>query len=350
MRELVLQIGLDSLDIRMLRLLHLLLVEKNVSRVATLLGQSQPTVSQALRKCREIFGDPLLVRNANQLTTTARGDALCAALETALAVLDNSAHPAESFEPGTATTRFRIAAVNSFGCFLIPTISAIVRGQAPGAGIDFLVAADHPYISRDLGDGKIDIVVGNWPDPSEGLQQSVLLASTPCCIMRSDHPFAGRRRLTLEEYLSVDHISPTSTSNCQYSPVDGQLHKLRKQRRIAVSMPEFSLIPLVVAETDLIFTTARPFGDHIIARDSAGSLTAIEAPPELGAINLHMLWHARTQTDPAMRWMRDVIRQAVKHMKFEQAEDAAEPAPVQQTIPVRGGRSSPKRTEASIQA
>lgn len=55
--------GLDSsIDVRLLRVTHLLLQEQNVSRVATLLGLSQPAVSLSLKRARAVFGDPLLVR------------------------------------------------------------------------------------------------------------------------------------------------------------------------------------------------------------------------------------------------------------------------------------------------
>ena len=49
----------EVIDSHLLKVLHTLLTESSVSRTAALLGQSQPTVSVALRKLREMTGDPL---------------------------------------------------------------------------------------------------------------------------------------------------------------------------------------------------------------------------------------------------------------------------------------------------
>ncbi|MEJ1158359.1 helix-turn-helix domain-containing protein [Prosthecomicrobium sp. N25] len=57
-----------DLDIRLLRTLHLLLTESSVSRVARILGQTQPAVSASLKRLRETFGDPLLVRSVAVMT------------------------------------------------------------------------------------------------------------------------------------------------------------------------------------------------------------------------------------------------------------------------------------------
>jgi hypothetical protein len=54
----------QHLDIHLIRILYLLLVEKNVSRVALKLNQPQPSISASLRKLRELTGDALLVRGA----------------------------------------------------------------------------------------------------------------------------------------------------------------------------------------------------------------------------------------------------------------------------------------------
>src|SRR5687768_13647845 len=77
-----------ELDIRLLRILQLLLTERSVSRVAERLGQTQPAVSATLRQLREIFGDPLLVRSGNSLVPTVRAIEMAAAVEATLASFD----------------------------------------------------------------------------------------------------------------------------------------------------------------------------------------------------------------------------------------------------------------------
>ena len=60
----------EHLDLHLIRILYMLLCEKNVSRVAMKLDQTQPSVSAALQKLRDLTGDPLLVRGGRGMVPT----------------------------------------------------------------------------------------------------------------------------------------------------------------------------------------------------------------------------------------------------------------------------------------
>lgn len=55
----------DPLDTYLLRVLVTLLAERNLTRVATRMNQTQPAISAALRRLRTAFQDDLLVRSRN---------------------------------------------------------------------------------------------------------------------------------------------------------------------------------------------------------------------------------------------------------------------------------------------
>src|SRR5580693_3908713 len=93
------QMSKEIIDSHLIKVLHTLLTESSVSRTATLLGQSQPTVSVALRKLREMTGDPLLVRSGSRMVPTSHALTL---IEPAAQALNNIAailHPTSSFNP-----------------------------------------------------------------------------------------------------------------------------------------------------------------------------------------------------------------------------------------------------------
>jgi len=62
--------------------------DQGVSRTAIRMNQSQPAISAALKRLREIFGDPLLVRDKNTMVPTARALTVAAQARAALALLD----------------------------------------------------------------------------------------------------------------------------------------------------------------------------------------------------------------------------------------------------------------------
>jgi len=64
---------LDKIDLHLIRVLHTVLTERSVSRAAIRLGMYQPAVSAALKRLRELAGDPLLVRSGSGMVPTDAG-------------------------------------------------------------------------------------------------------------------------------------------------------------------------------------------------------------------------------------------------------------------------------------
>src|SRR5690349_1965902 len=60
----------DKIDLHLIRVLHTVLTERSVSRAALRLGMYQPQVSAALKRLRELSGDPLLVRSGAAMVPT----------------------------------------------------------------------------------------------------------------------------------------------------------------------------------------------------------------------------------------------------------------------------------------
>ena len=121
----------QHLDIHLIRILYLLLVEKNVSRVALKLNQPQPSISASLRKLRELTGDPLLVRGARGMVPTQHGESL---LKPAKRILDE----AESlfvkktpFVPQEEARTFNIAAPDYLDSQFLPNVVAMLRRGSP---------------------------------------------------------------------------------------------------------------------------------------------------------------------------------------------------------------------------
>lgn len=64
--------NLQPSDLNLLPILEALIEERHVSRAAIRLNRSQPAVSHALARLRDIFNDPLLARGEGGLQPTAR--------------------------------------------------------------------------------------------------------------------------------------------------------------------------------------------------------------------------------------------------------------------------------------
>ena len=88
--------------------------------------------------------------------------------------------------------------------------------------------------------------------------------------------------------------------------VDDALARLGLERRVTVALPHAMVAPHVIASSDLLLTMPER-----VARVLAPplDLVVLEPPQELPltGFTISMLWHDRTHSDPARRWLRDVI-------------------------------------------
>src|SRR5689334_3887889 len=118
------------MDLGMLRALHLLLEQRNLSAVAREIGMSQPALSHALARMRQIFDDQLLVRERNLLVPTARALQLQEQLRVIVPELQHLFSDQE-FVPAESTQTFKIALTDHAGQVIIPEFVRRLNEQAP---------------------------------------------------------------------------------------------------------------------------------------------------------------------------------------------------------------------------
>lgn len=302
-----------AFDVRLMRTLLLLVTECSVSRTAEILGQTQPTVSLALKRLRELVGDPLLVRSGGVLVPTERGLELRATLQRLLVDIDTLLAPPPSFDPTRTERRFRIAAANCLDSAFLPRIFARLAEEAPKASIDVATLPGHDELMAHLADGSLDLVVGNWPRPPEQLRLAPLLSTPIKCVVAANHRLAATiGSLSMERYLAERHLSPSADVMKQYSPIDGRLMELGLNRHIAASVPEYAIVPHMLAGSDLIFTTGAPFAEQMA---ETGNFAVINAPVEFGCMDFYLLWHDCKHHSPAHIWFRHLVKAAVSDLK-----------------------------------
>jgi DNA-binding transcriptional LysR family regulator len=321
---------INGLDVRLLRTLLIILTECSVSRTAETLGQTQPTVSLALRRLRKIVGDPLLVRNGSHMVPTEHGEALREPVRRILDDLDRHLTPSTGFEPERSDRIFRIIAKNCLSIVLIPRIVERIRARCPTATVEICHVSTSEEMVRALADGETDLVLGDWPNPPEQLRMAPLLTTDIVCLVGMRHPKAAAHAFSMDDYLQLDHISPSGGQSARLSPIDGRLQELNLQRRNVTVVPEYGIIPYVLAQTDLIFTTGRPFAEHLA---SMMPFSVIDAPPEFGQMHLYMLWHDRSHRAPAHRWLRDLIRGAANEFRAIETSSGARGSKRRATAP-----------------
>jgi DNA-binding transcriptional LysR family regulator len=293
----------DSLDTHLLRVLCTLVAEHSASRAAIKLNQSQPAVSNALKRLRETFKDPLFSVDKGRLIPTERALELSVKARAILGELDAMLTGPETFEPGKTEVSFRIASPDFLSVSVLTGVVRGLRREAPFARLlSRPLGPDFDYQGA-LADGELDIVVGNWPAPPENLHLTTLIEDEIVCVVANDHPLA-RSGITADQYLHAAHIAPTPYSVAQRGVVETHLASLNLSRHVTVALPYFSTALHLLPGTDLVFTTSRHFARHF-ARFLP--LTILPAPFDFPPMRFYQLWHERTHLAESHRWLRKLL-------------------------------------------
>jgi len=300
--------NLQTLDLHQLNILHLLLNECSVTRVAQKSGQAQPAVSRTLRRLREVLDDPLLVRNGARLVHTERAADLRAPVAEILAQVARI-EARSAFDPAVVEREFNIACADCLPPELVPRILASVIGAGTRLRVRMRQIDPDFNVEEALGKGSIDLVINNSPKPREDLRIGHLFTDDVVCMMCQTHPMAGLQGIELGRYLSLQHLAPHPSSHRELGPIDGELARTGYRRTITATVPEFSMVPQVLLRTPLVFTTGRRFAEYYAARMP---LAVVSAPAEFPAMRFYQLWHELNHGSTSNRWLREQVRRAAQ--------------------------------------
>ncbi len=308
----MMDVNFRTLDLNLLRVFDEIMAERNLTRAARNLSITQPAVSNALRRLRELLGDDLLRRDGAGVTPTPRALALWPVVRESLRQLQATISP-NAFDPLLAENTFVLAMADATSAELVPGLVRICESEAPGVSVRVL-----PLATRDprqlLEDEAADIAVGYFPsvlsDMTARAQSGAALAFEAqqlylgqyVCVMRRDHPLADRP-LTLDAFCTARHLL-VSFSGRPWGFVDEALAAMGRERRIVLTVNQFFTAGRVVANSDLLTVLPR----HFFSVTGAGDqLVMQELPMALPLVRVDALWHRRLHATPAHVWLRTTL-------------------------------------------
>jgi DNA-binding transcriptional LysR family regulator len=296
-------VHLQSLDLNLLVHLRALLEERHVTAASKRNFLSQPAMSRVLKRLREMFNDPLLVRSGRAYERTVRGDRLLRELEKLLPRLEAMVR-GDEFDPSRSEERFRVALTDHACTILLPPLLAEVRKVAPHVKVE--VSAWRTKAYEDVAAGRLDTALSAEEVPPS-LQSEIIFNLDFVCVVGSALRMRTRR-FTLKQYLELPHALVETLAG-QQTLVDRPLTQLSMKRRVVLSIPFFVPAIYAIAHSDLVITVPRKLA-KITAR--MAGVRVIEPPRELKAFPYFMAWHPRLTGEPPHSWFREQIRRAVR--------------------------------------
>jgi DNA-binding transcriptional LysR family regulator len=297
----------SSLDLNLLVALDALLADGQVSSAARRIGLSQPAMSRQLGRLRELFADPLLVRDGRGMSLTPRARSLAGPLRRALAEVEAVLLDQPRFEPAAARRTFVLATSDYTEATLLPPLLARLGKEAPGVDVTVLPGVRE---IAPLDDDSIDLAIGPRSSEAATVVRKRILHEDFVCAMRRGHPLARRRKLSLDEFLAWPQVS-IAPGGRPGSVVDDALARLGRQRRIAVRVPSFLVSPMILIDSDLV-----GFLPKRLARQTAHHLPLVLVPPPLAldGFDVFVSWHERFARDAGHAWFRRLVEEVAKEI------------------------------------
>lgn len=294
--------------------LDVLLRERNVTRAAESLG----AMSNGLRRLRELFSDPLLVRTSGGMSPTERAEALQPMIREVVASIEKVVQPDRQFDAASADRVFRISVSDYTESTLLPHLLRRMRSEAPNVTLDILTPSDVNY--QDLEQGKVDLVINRFDALPQSFHQVPVWKDSFSCLISHHNPI--RDNFNLDTYLEAGHVWVNKTgmgvgvgmepgASQRLGWVDKALAELGKERRIRVFTRHYQAAMRLAVLRDLIITL--PSKAANLLKDDP---TVIILPPpfEIPEIELTMAWSPLLQHNPAHQWMRRLIADVSREM------------------------------------
>lgn len=292
--------NLAGVELKLLVVFDAVMSEGSVTRAGTRLGMTQPAVSNALGRLRHLMKDDLFVRGQGSMRPTPRALELTGPLRQALGQIEAVLDPSE-FDPARDARVFKLAMSDHATITILPQLVKRLETLAPNVALQVRPKLD--WCVADLLDGhEIDFALGVIPDAPVRYSRITLFEDVYMCAMRHDHPLA-RGPLTLASFSAAKNLAVRAADRSA-NLIDHMLESRGLQRRMALTVDQFCVVPAIIANTELVAT---------VLRRKAQSLGLFERPDlvlrqlPLPPVEAILLWHPAVTHHKAHRWMREVL-------------------------------------------
>lgn len=288
-------------DLNLLFTLQALLEEGSVARAARRLKLSPSAMSRALSRLRQTTGDPLLVRAGRGLVPSPHALKLANQVPQVVQQAEAVLRPEARLDPGRLVRLFTLRTSEGFVENFGPALVSRISSQAPGARLSFVPKPDKRGMA--LRDGSVDLetgVVSTETGPE--IRTQALFQDRLVGVVRIGHPLCSGK-VTAARYARARHVT-VSRNGSSWEPVDDALQNLGLQRQVVVMVGGFATAISLARTSDMIATV--PERHTGVLREDMHSFRLPFSTP---SFTVSMLWHPRSDADPAHRWLRECLRE-----------------------------------------
>ncbi|QOL24379.1 LysR family transcriptional regulator [Thalassotalea sp. LPB0316] len=294
---------LRNIDLNLLSIFTALMHERNLSHAAENLGMSQPAVSQALKRLRSVYNDPLFERKSGQMMPTLKAMAIAPVIEDMLNNVSLTLPDMHTFDPNKAKLNYKLNITGVENSYFLRQLAVKVAQLAPHASLtisnDVLT---HP--ERALREKEYDLHLDYVPIESEDCYHKILFTDDMYILARKDHPrLAGKSHITLSDFLGETHAVLRPRENNVY-PIQYAIKEMTLDREIKYTSSNFDNIVDIVKATDHLCIVP---GITIKTLNNQSDYIWFKPPFKLDKTHAYINWHWSVEHLKSNRWIRELV-------------------------------------------
>ena len=296
-------VNLARVDLRLLVAFDAVMAERSVSRAATRIGMSQPAMSNALNRLRELLKDQLFVRSAAGMRPTSLALRFAVPIRQALQLVEGALEPS-LFDPARSTWTYRLAISDHASIVMLPQLVRHLTRTAPGVRL-VLRPKVNAEVGAQLDANEIDFAIGVIPPLQRRFSRTALFRDSYSCLMRRRHPLA-RGQPRLADFAAAEYLA-VRPSHEGASEIDRLLASHGVRRRIAMTVDQYLAVAPILINSDLIAFILRGVVRHLDLRQ----LHAAAAPLRLG-VQAVAVWNRALTRQAAHAWLRQQLAEVCR--------------------------------------
>ncbi|KAA0695880.1 LysR family transcriptional regulator [Halopseudomonas laoshanensis] len=277
------------------------------------LNLSQSAVSHALRRLRDMLGDPLFVKNGRQLVMTAHTRSILPKVRSALEDLSSATLRNTPFDPTRSAMTFQCGLRDALEYLIMPALMHRARQEHWQVRFHSQRVSGEDIEARILS-GALDMAVSLEYPAGEQIASRELLREELSVMVGPSHPAYASGKLSLEDYVNSAHVLVTLNER-ERGLVDQDLVGFGgNQRHIALHCEHYHAAAQVVAETDLLLTMPRTYARSLAQLNGNRLLTV---PFACRTVPIRLYWRKSLSEEPYMIWLMNELESLLRSMQSQ---------------------------------
>ncbi|EWS70624.1 LysR family transcriptional regulator [Vibrio vulnificus] len=300
---------MKNTDLNLIPIFVAIFEEQNLSKAAARLDISQPAVSKALARLRDIYDEPLFHRSPSGVEPTSFAVDIYPAMLTAFKNFTSTLSASSEFEAKVSNRTFSIACVSVASYELMPQLLKQIRQHAPNISLEVHPLFTEDYES-DLRLQRYDLIIDMAPRGWTTLKVEPIFSERLMVVCCADHPRIADA-CSVAQFLAEEHVVVSRWHARKSLMSEEDIADLAQRKIVYRASGALEMLP-VIHGSEYIGMLPE---STINAFAGTYNIKAVSLPFEHDIYDLCAIWHPSRSSESAHQWLRNQLKAAVKVLK-----------------------------------